>query len=193
MAEIEVEIVGLERLTTNLETLRRIATENLVDIAYVGALPFLNAAKERTPVLTGTLKRSEHIGGFGSRGTGAGDFISSAVVKDGGGDFGYSSAVLGAYAKYGGGITPATRNGRVRAKHVKAVDRSYGDVGGPVTTETRATLKIGTNLHYAWPVERRKPYLRPAFDNPAARQESARGADQAFKKIVRAALAGGAT
>lgn len=155
MAEIEVEIVGLERLTTNLETLRRIATENLVDIAYVGALPFLNAAKERTPVLTGTLKRSEHIGGFGSRGTGAGDFISSAVVKDG--------------------------------------DRSYGDVGGPVTTETRATLKIGTNLHYAWPVERRKPYLRPAFDNPAAQQESVCGADLAFKKIVRAALAGGAT
>lgn len=57
-------------------------------------------------------------------------------------------------------ITPYKTGNLRRSEHTELEE----------STPTRAVAVGGTDVEYAWPVERRKPYLRPAWD---AKQDDA--------------------
>lgn len=95
---------------------------------------------------------------------------------------------------------------------------NYGEVSGPVRSEGKVTLSVGTRVGYAWTIEfggggrisasaktalakygggasggnfrPAYPFLRPAADDPATRKKAARQAEAAYKLIVRRALGG---
>lgn len=172
-AEIKLDAIGADRIMRNLDTLARLAEENLEDIAVVGALPIANEAKRRAVVKTGNMKRSVHVGGHASK-------------------------------------TPDTRLG--------GDVTNYGEVSGPVRSDGKVTVSVGTRVDYAWSIEfggggrisaaaktalakygggasggnyrAARPFLRPAADDPATQAKASRQAETAYKVIVRRALGG---
>lgn len=147
------EVKNIKELDAKIKALGGVVTiENLEDALTAGGLEILNQAKENAPIISGTLRRSLHIGGHT-------DLPASpqymSVSEDAG---------------------------------------KYDDIGKGETQPANVSIKIGTNLEYAAPVELGtedrppNPFLRTAFDGKlSAAQIKTR---EVLIQLVKAAASG---
>jgi HK97 gp10 family phage protein len=120
-------IIGSKELIAKFNKLGEAARGKALENSLVdGGLLISNSAKKKAPYISGTLKRSIHVGGH--------------------------------IAESAPGFT------------TNDVAGNYSDVGENITSETSASILVGTNLEYAKHQEygtskmAARPYLRPALD-----------------------------
>ncbi len=131
------EIIGLSDLMNKLNALEKISRGKVISTALVaGALEISNEAKVSAPYITGTLKRSIHVGGH------AQETSPGFSTND----------VAGQYSDVGGEeIDDDKASVLIGTNLVYAARQEFGFVGVDSLGRT-----------YNQPAH---PYLRPAFDN----------------------------
>ncbi len=142
---IEVNVKGLKKLQKQLSKMaRNLSGPQILAALSVGALEIANAAKENAGFLTGTLRRSLHIGGS----TGLTDFRSGEGYSDVEGSkvtSGGAEVLIGTNLVY---AAIQEFGGTIQAKNAPLL---VFEIDGEVIM----TGEVNIPAH---------PYLRPAFD-----------------------------
>lgn len=120
-------VIGTKELIAKFNKLSEAARGKALENSLVaGGLLISNSAKDKAHYITGTLKRSIHVGGHTAESSP--DFTPEDVAGN------------------------------------------YSDVGGNITSETSASIMVGTNVEYGKHQEygtskmAARPFLRPALD-----------------------------
>jgi HK97 gp10 family phage protein len=114
----EARVLGLDKLDKRLKAMAKEASGEQIEAALVvGGLVIMSRAKELAPVLSGTLRRSIHIGGYTDKSPDFGSSPNGAEYDDIGGNVGEGTQariLIGTNIEYGAAVEFGT--GRQRPK-----------------------------------------------------------------------------